>query len=103
MNEPTGAHFALTSPRYASADILICESTSPCFAVLWLECVNCMLVEDARVDLSFFLVLSVVPIFLLLAFAFLFWVGNGVLGLLFRVWRRQMEVAVQRSRSRPVQ
>ncbi len=84
MNEPARAHFALPSPRYASTDILVCKSTSPSFAVLWLECVDWMLVYYARVDLSFFLFLSVVPVFLLLAFAFLFWGGGGIIGLWLR-------------------
>ncbi len=42
-----------------------------------------MLVDNTGVDLSFFFSLPVVPVFLLLAFAFLFWGGNGVLGLQF--------------------
>ncbi len=76
VNKPAGAHFALAGPRYASADILVCKSTSPCFTVLWLECVNWMLIDNAHVDLSFFLFLSIV-------FAFLFWGGNNILGLRF--------------------
>ncbi len=82
VNEQVGAHFALASPRYASADILVCKSPFPCLAVLWLECIIWMLVYNARVDL-FFLFLSVVPVFLLLAFAFLFQGGDGILVLWF--------------------